>query len=132
MNAWGRASKRRQNRVNKDLVKCATVSVMEMTYSDMTVPWMGGYRNASQQLSIFNAGNSQLDGYKKKSYHQSGNALDVVPYKSKNDTISFYMFAALMFKNWQKYRFKGELQWGGHWKKFVDLPHWQVYYPEKA
>lgn len=32
------------------------------------------------QYKIFKAGNSKCDGYEKLSYHQSGNALDTVPY----------------------------------------------------
>lgn len=40
----------------------------------------GGERTASMQYNIFKQGFSKCDGYKKKSYHQSGNALDTVPY----------------------------------------------------
>lgn len=40
----------------------------------------GGERTASTQYNIFKQGYSKCDGYNKKSYHQSGNAIDLVPY----------------------------------------------------
>lgn len=47
---------------------------------DFGVLETGGERTASMQYNIFKQGNSKCDGYEKLSYHQSGNALDLVPY----------------------------------------------------
>lgn len=40
----------------------------------------GGLRTAEMQNEIFKAGHSKCDGYKKQSYHQTGLAVDLVPY----------------------------------------------------
>lgn len=50
---------------------------------DITIPWMGGKRTAPEQNKIFNNGYSRCDGYEKKSFHQSGDALDSAAYKNK-------------------------------------------------
>jgi hypothetical protein len=47
---------------------------------DFGVLETGGERTASMQYNIFKEGFSKCDGYEKLSYHQSGNALDKVPY----------------------------------------------------
>jgi len=112
--------------VNKDLFECAELSLSQMKSSDMTVPWAGGLRTAALQNSIFKDGFSQLDGYELESYHQSGNALDVAPYKSEDEELAYHEFAALMFKNWLELGFTGLLEWGGHWPTFYDPRHWQV------
>ena len=47
---------------------------------DFGVLETGGERTASMQYKIYKEGHSKCDGYDKLSYHQSGNALDLVPY----------------------------------------------------
>jgi len=127
---WGKRSLRRIKGVNKDLILCATISLEESEH-DMTIPWMGGVRKAVEQKAIYLAGNSKLDGYKKKSYHQTGNALDIIPVIGKYKNIeAMDYFSLLMFKNWKilknKKQVSGSLQWGGNWKNFVDKPHYQI------
>lgn len=133
---YGKLSKKRMKGVNYWLVLCANIALSNCKKYDQTIPWMGGLRLAEDQNRIFKNGASQLDGYKEKSYHQSGNALDVVPYhKGKADykcEKGFREFAKCMFNAWQyiqkrypqarRYR----LEYGGHWMNFVDNPHWQL------
>lgn len=63
---------------------------------------------------------TQLDGVKQKSIHQYGNAFDVCQnIRGKEYDIPFL----------QKVGKLGEeigLEWGGSWKGFVDMPHFQL------
>jgi peptidoglycan L-alanyl-D-glutamate endopeptidase CwlK len=45
---------------------------------DFTV--ISGFRTAEEQNKMFAKGVSKLDGYENKSYHQSGMAIDFIPY----------------------------------------------------
>jgi len=47
---------------------------------DFGVNWMGGMRTAKEQNELYKEGNSTKDGYEKKSKHQSGKAVDLLPY----------------------------------------------------
>jgi peptidoglycan L-alanyl-D-glutamate endopeptidase CwlK len=94
---------------------------------------MGGVRTAEDQNAIFKEGNSKCDGYKKESYHQSGNALDIIPTGEApyTQTRKFNKFAQIMFKTWQELLVSGEvkgvLYWGGHWgESGWDKPHWEI------
>lgn len=51
-----------------------------ITQSDFGILSTGGFRTAEMQNEIFKKGNSKCDGYIKKSYHQTGKAVDLVPY----------------------------------------------------
>ena len=65
--------------VNPILIEFADRLIKESKY-DLTIPPHGGLRTAEEQKEIFNSGASKCDGYNKKSYHQTGNALDIVIY----------------------------------------------------
>ncbi len=122
--SFGKTSILRGSKVNEKLLMVAMMS-LRFSAVDMSIPWRGGLRTASQQKELFNVGNSRCDGYIKKSYHQSGNALDVVPYYNGKihytDTKSFQQFAIIMFETF-KYLQNIEqidkglyLHWGGFW-----------------
>ena len=53
------------------------------TPMDFCIIENGGYRTAETQNELYAKGNSQCDGYDKKSYHQSGLAVDLVPWVGK-------------------------------------------------
>ena len=118
--------------VDELLIECST-KALAISKHDMTIPWMGGLRTAEQQYEIFKEGNSKLDGFDKKSYHQTGKALDVIPVQGgySNDK-AFRHFAACMFHAYQVMIQEGKvpegliLEWGGHWQNFIDKPHWQI------
>ncbi len=58
----------------------------------------GGYRTAEMQRSLYDAGNSKCDGVKYKSEHQSGLAVDLVPWVNGRATwekrAAFYLSGA--------------------------------------
>ena len=123
---FGERSQRRYKGVNPLLIQCAS-NALALSFDDMTIPWMGGLRTSEDQNAIFKTGNSRCDGYKKKSYHQSGNAIDIIPVLGGYENLeAFERFAVLMKSEWVKLNTGMELTWGGDWKNFVDRPHWQI------
>lgn len=128
---WGSRSLKRMEGVNEDLLKCATIALSKSRY-DMTIPWMGGLRTAEEQNNIFKQGNSKCDGYDVKSYHQSGNALDVIPVeKGYKNTRAMNYFANLMLITWQellsKREVSGLMTWGGTFgSQGWDKPHYEI------
>ncbi len=128
MYKFGSRSLKRLEGVNPDLLKCAEMA-LAMSKHDMTIPGYGGLRTAEDQKTIFDKGFSKCDGYNKKSYHQTGNAIDIIPVSGgyANDK-GFRHFAACMFHTWQKLLKAGEVRgllvWGGHWLNFIDVLYW--------
>lgn len=54
--------------------------MLRETPIDFGVAWMGGIRTNEQQYELFKKGASKADGFKNKSAHQSGLAVDLLPY----------------------------------------------------
>ena len=139
---WGNTSAKRLEAVDLELIHCATRALAGCKTYDQSVQWMGGKRTAADQKEIFDRGASSKDGTIKLSYHQSGLALDVAPVGISMEDLAkmvkgemaphpgFREFAFNMFQHWQSMLVagdaKGYLQWGGNWKNFIDLPHWQI------
>lgn len=61
-------------------LQMVAIRAISISPVDFGILETGGERSAEMQNSIFKQGFSGCDGYTKKSYHQSGNALDLVPY----------------------------------------------------
>jgi hypothetical protein len=126
MYRFSERSKNRMIGVNKALIKISE-RALELTTVDFGIPEYGGLRSAEQQNRLFHNGKSKCDGYEKKSYHQSGNALDVYAYV---DGSASWMpehltcVAAAMLQAASELGYK--LEWGGHWKSFKDMPHFQL------
>lgn len=84
-----------------------------------------GKRSAEEQNALFKQGASQLDGYVRKSRHQSGHAVDFVVYDENGKVtwgFSYYEQVSWAFK--QAARELGvAIVWGGDWKSFKDGPH---------
>lgn len=116
---------KRAEEVTRDLVAVAE-EALSLSVIDMTIPWRGGLRTALQQNAIFKAGNSRADGFDKKSYHQSGMALDVIPWVDGEGKYfgvdnEFIFFAKIMFAVFEDRKEAGiipedlHLHWGGFW-----------------
>ena len=69
-------------------LQMTAIRAISISPVDFTILETGGKRTASMQYNIFKEGNSKCDGYKKLSYHQSGNALDKVPFINGKPTWS--------------------------------------------
>lgn len=73
------------NKSGKDSSRILIAAVEDFindTPIDFGIIENGGYRTAEQQKDLFDIGVSKCDGYKKKSFHQSGLAIDLVPWVS--------------------------------------------------
>ena len=104
---------------------------IELSTVDFGVPVGGGLRTAEQQRVSYDLGYSKCDGVKKKSKHQTGLAVDLVPYlngKYTWDNIDAFksIYAAVM-EAWLGMKNKEfTLSWGGNWKGSWDKPHYEL------
>ena len=53
---------------------------LKLTKIDFGIPQYGGRRTPEEQAALYRANRSQRDGYSKKSYHQTGLAVDLYAY----------------------------------------------------
>jgi len=100
---------------------------LSITRIDFGIPSDGGIRTAERQQELFKAGKSKLDGYAKKSEHQSGRALDFYAFvdgKASWEKEHLAQVACAFLQSASMLGYK--LNWGGLWKSFVDMPHVQL------
>ena len=112
--------------VNPKLIAICDEAI-RLTPIDFGIPSSGGYRTAEQQYALFCDGKSKADGYDKKSYHQTGNALDFYAFvdgKASWEEGHLAVVAATFLQAAIKMDIK--IQWGGLWKGFRDMPHIQL------
>jgi peptidoglycan L-alanyl-D-glutamate endopeptidase CwlK len=117
----------RLNGVDAILIAILTEAIKESPF-DFGIPRSGGLRTAEEQYILYKDGKSQLDGFKKKSYHQTGKAFDIYAYvdgKASWDKGQLTEIARHIQKV-AKDKFNVDLEWGGDWKRFVDMPHFQI------
>tara|TARA_R110000772_G_scaffold241859_2_gene354221 strand:+ start:274 stop:705 length:432 start_codon:yes stop_codon:yes gene_type:complete len=112
--------------------------VIKKSPHDFGIPGNGGFRTAQEQNNLFHQRPkvTQLDGFKNKSYHQSGKAFDIFIYDEHGacwDCVKKYKEVADIIKSeFDSMKEEGifnveeTLQWGGDWTRFKDLPHFQI------
>ena len=113
--------------VNAILIAIVTEAIKESPY-DFGIPRSGGLRTDEEQYLLYKKGRSKADGFKKKSYHQTGKAFDVFAYvdgkasweKEHLEPIAMHILKVA------KDEFNINLTWGGNWKSFRDMPHFQI------
>lgn len=127
--ALSRNSKSNMAGVNPKLVAIVERAI-QITKMDFGIPSLGGLRTAEEQHKLFLDGKSTLDGYKKKSNHQSGNAIDVFAFYNGKASWDEYHLALVCCAMMQAAsELKIGLRWGGHWNNFVDMPHFELINP---
>jgi len=107
---------------------------IKVTPIDFTIIENGGYRTAEMQNQLFKLGNSKCDGYKKKSKHQRGLAVDLVPWVNGKATWeskhTFYLAGAFMaFCNQHGYPITSGADWnrdGNLREDFSDPCHMEI------
>ena len=127
MNKLSKRSKSRLKGINKKLYKIAVEGVKESPF-DYGIPLTGGLRTAEDQNKLYKQKVSKCDGYKKLSYHQSGNAFDIYAYvdgKASWDS-KYYKAIAKHIIKFAKDKYDIKLGWGGNWKSFKDYPHFEI------
>jgi peptidoglycan L-alanyl-D-glutamate endopeptidase CwlK len=113
--------------------------VLAKSKIDLTIPWRGGLRTVAQQQEIFSRGASTRDGVIKESYHQTGNAVDIVAAgrteKERYNEAKLKYVNSIAKQVWKEMVAEGlnvfgddtyYMTFGGDWKRFVDYPHYQI------
>lgn len=120
-------SKERLARVNPLLIDIVEEAIKDSPF-DFGIPREGGYRSPEDQHILFLKGASKCDGYKHKSYHQTGNAFDIYGYVDGKATWNVLILTEIA-RHLQKIAkdcFCVDLEWGGSWRTFRDMPHFQL------
>ena len=129
---FSQTSLKRLEGVDEKLVKVVKRAIKE-TNVDFAVA--EGLRSAERQNELYKKGYTELDGYNKKSAHQLGLAVDIVPYvkekggalwKLKGNEAEWLEVGRAMLRS---ARLLGvDLEWGITYnlKRGVDAPHFQL------
>ena len=100
---------------------------IQISIIDFGIPSTGGLRTTKDQAALFTAGKSKADGRTNKSYHQTGRALDVYAYVDGKASWEKEHLAIIAVAFMQSAASLGhKLEWGGLWKSFQDMPHFQL------
>jgi len=94
---------------------------------DFGIPSSGGLRSTEDQAALYTSGKSKCDGRTNKSYHQTGKAIDVYGYvdgKASWDKLHLTTIATAMLQASAQLGY--ELKWGGLWKSWQDMPHFEL------
>lgn len=120
------ASRARLEGINPCLLPVIELA-LKISLVDFGIPADGGLRTAERQKELFNQKLSKADGYHKLSAHQSGNAFDVFAYvdgkASWNELHLTHVATAILSA---ASKLNVPLVWGGHWRSFKDLPHFEI------
>ena len=109
-------------RIVKTIQLALTISAI-----DFGIPQHGGLRDAGTQRELFKKKVSKCDGIESKSSHQSGLAFDVYAYVDGAASWDRYHLTQVAAAILQSASLLGyELEWGGLWKNYVDMPHFQL------
>lgn len=84
-----------------------------------------GYRGKKKQNKAYVKGSSTLKFPKSRHNKKPSLAVDIIPYPTRyKDAFEFYYLAGVIHVVATILQIK--LKWGGTWKSFKDLPHWQL------
>lgn len=141
---FGRSSKKNMKGVRETIIQLAE-RVLSKSNHDFGIPKYGGKRTPQEQNNLYHSRVNgkrvtQLDGFKNKSYHQSGNALDIFIYDEHDGKMKAcwsckekYKEVADLFKQeFDLMKSEGLFEeneiliWGGDWKRFKDEPHFEI------
>lgn len=125
MYRFGKTSLQRMEGVHPLLRECAE-RALSYGIIDLTVPPYGGLRTLNDQRALVAKGASQtLNSLHRPQSTGYGHALDLAPYPIDwNNIQNFMLMGTLMFRAANEMSFP--LEWGGHWRRFKDYPHFQL------
>ncbi len=119
-------SKDRREGVDPRLIEISDLAIT-LTLVDFGHPRYSGFRTEAEQLELFQAGKSMCDGTDKRSHHQTGEALDFYAYVDGKASWEHEHLAMVACAFLQAASVLGyQLQWGGLWTGFRDMPHVQL------
>ncbi len=126
MHKLSNRSRERLQGVNPKLIEVIELA-LTISAIDFGIPQHGGLRSAKEQKQLFDKGLSKCDGVNNKSYHQSGNAFDVFAYVDGKASWDRYHLTQVAAATLQAAATLGyAVEWGGHFKGFVDMPHFEI------
>jgi len=112
--------------INKELLVIFVAALQEIPH-EIHIPRYGGLRTKEDQAKLVAKGRSKT----MNSYHLTGKAFDIYvlddkgqPTWGKKYHYKYEEVAKHFIKVANEYGVK--LTWGGHWKSFVDRPHFQI------
>ena len=135
-----RSSKKNLKGVKESVNQLVERSIKKSVH-DFGIPQYGGIRTPQEQNNLYHRkpNVTNLDGFKKKSYHQSGWAFDIFLYDEHGACWdckkSYKEIKETIFKEFEIMKAEGLfdenqfIEWGGdwsNWKSPVDLPHFQI------
>jgi peptidoglycan L-alanyl-D-glutamate endopeptidase CwlK len=90
-----------------------------------------GFRGEKEQNEAYARGHSKLKWPQSKHNQTPSMAVDIVPYPIDwNDELRFRTLGAVVKEIWsqlpEEKREGWSLSWGGDWKTFKDLPHFEL------
>lgn len=112
--------------IEPDLIELLKEAIKTSPY-DFGIPREGGLRTAEDQHILFLKGASKCDGYKRKSKHQLGLAFDIYGYVDGKPTWDKIILTNIAYHILMVAASMGiKLTWGGNWKNFKDMPHFEI------
>ena len=125
---FGQKSQEKLNGVNMDLIR---VAQRALSFGVMDSAVTEGMRNTERQKELFREGKSELDGVTVKSKHQSGDAIDLMPYPANLNSVNVWThiprWVALMTLMKVAAKLENvDIRCGGDWKSLKDYPHFEI------
>lgn len=123
--SFGNTSRQRMEGIHPLLIGVAN-RALSYGVMDLTVPPFGGLRTLEDQKKLVAKGASKtLNSLHRPQSTGYGHAIDLVPYPVDWDNLyRFVLMGTLMFRAANEMGVP--LEWGGHWRKFKDYPHFQL------
>jgi len=115
----------------RSLEKLATVDpklrlVLSEAIKHFDFSCIDGHRDEATQTEYYNKGTSQVQWPNSKHNTYPSRAVDIVPYPGgfDNEDSMFYLMATHIFRAAAGIGVR--LDWGGHWRNFKDLAHFEL------
>ena len=101
-------------------------AVLNETIKHIDFSIIDAYRDQGRQNQYYNEGVSTVRWPNSKHNTYPSRAVDIVPYPGAFDASdeTFYLLASYVFASANSLGVL--LEWGGHWKNFKDLAHYQL------
>ena len=128
--SFGKTSIAELEKINP-ILKSLAYKAISKSLVDFGVLKLGGIRTAEEQHKLFLEGRSKIDGLVKPTTHQLGLAVDFVPYINGKYTWenheAFHRINEAVLEAWEELGItEYNLIWGGNWKTFLDMPHYEL------
>jgi peptidoglycan L-alanyl-D-glutamate endopeptidase CwlK len=113
--------------VDQRLVDVAHQAI-QLSKVDFGIPSTGGMRTLADQMTLHKEGKSPCDGVYKRSYHQTGKALDVFAWVNGHISYEEEHLTTIAAAFLQCAAYRGlKLYWGGHFQSYTDMPHFEIH-----